>query len=94
MAEAQMSAQAAVKPETGGTVGRVLALVDAMLAKKGRPGAGRDQDLREAGLSSLDTMNLMLAVEGEFDLFIPQAEMTPENFRTVEAIADLLDRLL
>ena len=72
---------------------RVLALVDAMLAKKGRPGAGPDQPLRDAGLSSLDTVNLILAVEGEFDLFIPQGEMTPENFHSVDRIAALLDRL-
>ena len=45
------------------------------------------------GLSSLDTVNLMLAVEGEFDLFLPQVEMTPENFRSVLAIATLVDRL-
>jgi acyl carrier protein len=88
-----MSAQAAAKIETSGPEQRVLALVDAMLAKKGRPGAGADQDLREAGLSSLDTVNLMLAVEGEFDLFIPQEEMTPENFGSVRAIAALLERL-
>ena len=49
--------------------------------------------LRDAGLSSLDTVNLMLAVEGEFDLFIPQGEMTPENFHSAARIAALLERL-
>ena len=89
-----MSAQAVVKQdERQGAATRILALVDAMLAKKGRPAAGPEQDLREAGLSSLDTVNLMLAVEGEFDLFLPQAEMTPENFRTASAVAALVDRL-
>ena len=89
-----MSVQAVLKQE--GRVDhapRILALVDALLAKKGRPGAGPQQDLREAGLSSLDTVNLMLAVEGELDQFLPPAEMTPENFRTASAIAALLDRL-
>ncbi len=89
-----MSAQAVVKQgERQGAATRIVALVDAMLARKGRPAAGPEQDLREAGLSSLDTVNLMLAVEGEFDLFLPQAEMTPENFRTTSAIAALVDRL-
>ena len=89
-----MSAQAAVKQEgREDRALRVLALVNAVLAKKGRPAAGPGQDLREAGLSSLDTVNLMLAVEGEFDLFIPQADMTPEAFRTADAIAALVDRL-
>ena len=89
-----MSTQAVVKQDGGGDrVARVLALVDAMLARKGRPAAGPTQDLREAGLSSLDTVNLMLAVEGAFDLFIPQGDMTPENFRSADAIARLVDRL-
>ena len=33
---------------------------------------------------------LMLAVEAEFDLEIPQAEMTPENFRSVDTIDALI----
>jgi acyl carrier protein len=89
-----MSAQAVLKQDKGEDLAsRILALADAVLAKKGRPAAALDQDLREAGLSSLDTVNLMLAVEGEFDLFLPQAEMTPENFRTAAAIAAMVDRL-
>ena len=90
-----MMAQAAVQGTHGNdTLARVLALANGMLAKKARATADADQDLREAGLSSLDSVNLMLAVEGDFDLFIPQAEMTPENFRTAASIARLLDRLL
>lgn len=49
-----------------------------------------DDDLREAGLNSLDMVNLMLAVEAEFDLKIPDAEMTLRNFRTVAAIEALV----
>ena len=48
------------------------------------------QDLREAGLTSLDMVNLMLAVEAEFDIEIPQADMTPENFRSIETIEALV----
>jgi acyl carrier protein len=47
-------------------------------------------DLRQAGLSSLDMVNLMLAVEAEFDLKIPEAEMTPQNFRSLAAIEALV----
>ena len=38
-------------------------------------------------------VNLMLAVEAEFDLEIPQAEMTPENFRSIETIETLVGAL-
>jgi acyl carrier protein len=59
-----------------------------------RRGAGRtvgaDDDLRESGLTSLDMVNLMLAVETEFDLRIPDGEMTPQNFRTIGTIDALV----
>jgi acyl carrier protein len=74
---------------------RVSALVRQLLAKRSiaRP-VGRDDDLAEIGLSSLDMVNLMLAVEGEFDVKIPDRDMTPTNFRTVARIEALLGALL
>ncbi len=49
-----------------------------------------ERELRELGLDSLATVNLMLAVESEFDIFIPQADMVPQNFRSVKAIAAMV----
>jgi acyl carrier protein len=54
---------------------------------------GADQPLQDAGLKSLDMVTLMLAVEAEFDLEIPQREMTPENFHSVAAIGRLVSSL-
>ena len=42
------------------------------------------------GLSSLDMVNLMLAVEAEFDLKIPDRQMTPSNFRSIGHITKLV----
>ena len=53
-----------------------------------------DDDLREAGLNSLDIVNLMLAVEAEFDLKIPDADMTLRHFRSISAIEALVASLL
>jgi acyl carrier protein len=39
-----------------------------------------DDQLTEVGLSSVDMVNLMLAVEAEFDLTIPAPEITPGEF--------------
>src|SRR5580700_8323 len=50
-------------------------------------------ELVDIGLSSIDLVNLMLAVEAEFDLTIPQSELTVENFRSISTIIKLLDRL-
>lgn len=73
---------------------RLLALVSQILAKNGimRPISIEDQ-LSEAGLNSFDMVNLMLAIEAEFDLTIPAAEITPANFRSISAITGLIGRL-
>ena len=73
---------------------RITVLVRTILAKRSiAPAIGRDDDLNECGISSLDTVNLMLAIEAEFDLKIPDRDMTPANFRTVARIEALLEKL-
>ena len=58
-----------------------------MLLKRGVNTVPASTDnLREAGLTSLDMVNLMLAIEAEFDIEIPQSAMTPDNFDTVAAM--------
>ncbi len=70
---------------------RVALLVRQLLAKRAieRP-VGADEDLAASGLSSLDIVNLMLAVEAEFDIKIPDREMTPANFRAIAQIVRLV----
>jgi len=50
--------------------------------------------LSDLGVSSLKMVNLMLAVELEFDIAIPQADITPENFQSCASIQDLVERTL
>ena len=74
---------------------RIAGLVRQLLAKRSIERAvGRDEDLAECGLSSLDMVNLMLAVECEFDVKIPDRDMTPANFRTIGRIDALVGGLL
>jgi acyl carrier protein len=42
--------------------------------------------LVDVGLTSMDMVNLMLSVEAEFDFTIPQDQITPENFQSVETL--------
>ena len=49
--------------------------------------------LTDVGLSSIDMVNLMLAVEAEFDIMIPPADITPQNFRSVATIEAMIARL-
>lgn len=74
--------------------GRLLGLLERVLE---RPGAGPtlppEASLSELGVSSLKMVTLMLSIEVEFDLSIPQHEITPENFRSLSAIEALVTRL-
>jgi len=53
-----------------------------------------DAQLSDLGISSLKMVNLMLAVEVEFDIMIPQADITPENFHSLTTIDALVTRTL
>jgi acyl carrier protein len=41
----------------------------------------------------MDMVNLVLAVETEFDVMIPESRITPANFRSVAAISSLIGAL-
>ena len=78
------------KPSVGAR-GRVLKLVGQILAKNGVSGPVSTGDaLTDIGLSSIDMVNLMLAVEAEFDFTIPQSEITPENFQSVATLERMI----
>jgi acyl carrier protein len=73
---------------------RITRIVEGFLAKRqAKVEVTPELDLRTAGLSSLDLVNLMLAVESEFDLFIPETQMTPQNFRSIGSIEALVASL-
>lgn len=73
---------------------RITALVRIILEKRAiTRSVNRDDVLSECGISSLDMVNLMLAVEAEFDLKIPDRDMTPVNFRTIARIEALVEKL-
>jgi acyl carrier protein len=70
---------------------RVLTLVRAILEQNAMA-AEIDPDSRlvDVGLTSMDMVNLMLGVEAEFDFTIPQSEITPENFQSVETLQRMI----
>ena len=72
----------------------ILDLVGKALPAARRPATiDRETDLHAAGLSSMAMVKLMLAVEAAFDITIPDADLTPENFRSVGALETLVARL-
>jgi acyl carrier protein len=53
-----------------------------------------DDTLAEIGITSIDMVVLLLSVENEFAVEVPQHEITPGAFRSISTIDALLQRLL
>jgi acyl carrier protein len=64
-----------------------------LVSKSGVRPISVEDGLIDAGLTSIDMVNLMLAVEAEFDVSVPQSAITPENFRSVSTIEALILKL-
>jgi acyl carrier protein len=81
-------------PAASALRGRLLALVAQILGQPEAAGSlpleGRLSDL---GMSSLKMVNLMLSIEVEFDVTIPQSDITPDNFRSIASVEALLRKL-
>lgn len=81
-------------PPAPSTVAKVSELLDGLLrhdAKARR--IGPTDSLTDAGVSSLDMVNLMLALEASFDVFIPAELIRPSSFRSIASIAAMMDGL-
>ncbi|QOZ55812.1 phosphopantetheine-binding protein [Bradyrhizobium sp. CCBAU 53338] len=66
---------------------RIIKLVKGILAQNSLAAdITLSTKLVDVGLTSMDMVNLMLGVEAEFDFTIPQAEITPENFQSIETL--------
>ena len=71
--------------------GRLLALVKSILKQNAIASDVEPATLLvDVGLTSMDMVNLMLSVEAEFDFTIPQGEITPENFQSVDTLTRLV----
>lgn len=70
---------------------RILVLVRSILEQNSISGeVGPESRLVDVGLTSMDMVNLMLGVESEFDFTIPQCQITPENFQSVETLERMI----
>lgn len=70
---------------------RIIKLVKGILEQNALPANVTPQaKLVDVGLTSMDMVNLMLGVEAEFDFTIPQSEITPENFQSIETLERMI----
>ena len=47
----------------------------------------------DLGADSLDVFQIIMGIEEEFDIEIPYDEIIEENFNSVEAMAEMVERL-
>ena len=55
-----------------------------------QPGFGADSNLYEAGLDSMALMQLLILVEEEYGVSIPESALTKANFSTVRHLSRLI----
>lgn len=53
-----------------------------------------DSNLYQAGLTSLTTVNLMLAIEDHFDIEFPDSLLGRNTFGSIEAISEAVEEVL
>jgi acyl carrier protein len=75
---------------------RVLTLIRAILDRNSIAVemVGPESRLVDMGLTSMDMVSLMLGVEAEFELTLPQSEITPDNFRSALMIERMIEKQL
>jgi acyl carrier protein len=76
-----------------------LATIREILAAHGRLSVdagslGDDSDLYFAGLTSLATVNVMLALENHFDIEFPDSMLSRKTFASLESIAEAVAELV
>jgi acyl carrier protein len=72
---------------------RLIDLIRQILGQQGARPLPIDARLSDLGMSSIKMVNLMLAIEVEFDLAIPQSEITPENFESIASVEAMLQKI-
>jgi acyl carrier protein len=73
--------------------------IRAILAKHARLSADvstltDSSDLYQAGLTSLTTVNLMLALEDHFDVEFPDRMLGRKTFESIETLSEAIEELL
>ena len=68
---------------------QLVALIGERLLEA-KPGFGADSNLYSAGLDSMAIMQLLVIVEEEYGVSIPEGDLTRHNFSTIRHLAQLI----
>ena len=53
-----------------------------------------DDDLYDLGLTSLTTVNIMLAIEDAFDIEFPDSKLNRKTFNSIESRVEVIEELV
>lgn len=53
-----------------------------------------DSDLKNVGIDSFSTVEIILFIERKFGIAIPDEKLLPDNFRTLRALASTVKELM
>lgn len=53
-----------------------------------------EDDLYELGLTSLTTVNIMLAIEDAFDIEFPDGKLNRKTFNSIESLVEVIEELV
>lgn len=53
-----------------------------------------DDDLYAVGLTSLTTVNIMLAIEDAFDIEFPDSKLNRKTFNSIESLVEVIEELV
>lgn len=53
-----------------------------------------NDDLYDAGLTSLTTVNVMLAIEDAFDIEFPDNKLNRKTFDSIESLVEVVEELI
>lgn len=53
-----------------------------------------ETDLQNAGVDSFSTVEIILFIERNYSISIPDDQLLPENFKTIQSLATLVNKLL
>ncbi len=51
-------------------------------------------DLKQAGIDSFSTVEIILFIERKFGVAIPDEKLVPENFKTLQSLAAIVQELM
>ena len=51
-------------------------------------------NLKHAGIDSFSTVEIILFIERKFGVMIPDDKLIPDNFRTLQALSEIVQELL